>query len=476
MLASRSADVNQLLQRAAAASSRNNAIIAVVDRDGDILGVKVESGVNVTLQGLPNTPANDLSALVFSIDGAVALARSAAFFSSNQGPLTSRTVGFVSQSTITQREVQSDPDLNDPTSVYQGPGVVARVGVGGNFPINALNTPSADLFGIEFNDRDTNLDFNVPSADLTAADISSTQIINTESYGVASGLLPTAQPRGIGTLPGGIPLYKNGTLVGGIAVFFPGPHGYADFEQNFTPLPANASPTAEQNAEIARTDTILEQTAEWMAFAATNGSSGASYTVGTLHSSSGPNDSSRAGLQLARRPGHADQHGRNYFGRSGPGRAVSRLASDPSHRRRGRFGKSASSLSLGGFNPGNVNAVDSAASYLNGKDLGSGWLVTPHGTATQIAQENQIINAGIAQANSTRSAIRQLGSTAKMIFAVTDTERQRAGAVSNGGCADFFDRRGGGQGPQRCLLRFAATATVGRGSRRQVGDRTRRRR
>lgn len=65
-------DVSLLLQRAATASSLNNAIIAVVDRDGDILGVKVESGVSVSLQGQANTPANDLAALVFSIDGAVA--------------------------------------------------------------------------------------------------------------------------------------------------------------------------------------------------------------------------------------------------------------------------------------------------------------------------------------------------------------------------------------------------------------------
>jgi len=30
------------------------------------------------------------------------------------------------------------------------------------------------------------------------------------------------QSRGIGTLPGGIPLYFRGALVGGIGVFFPG--------------------------------------------------------------------------------------------------------------------------------------------------------------------------------------------------------------------------------------------------------------
>ena len=414
-------DVSLLLQRAAAASSLNNAIIAVVDQDGDILGVKVESGVSVSLQGQPNTPANDLAALVFSIDGAVAEARTAAFFSSNQGPLTSRTVGFVSQSTITQREVQSDPDLGNSASVYEGPGVVARIGVGGNFPPNAANTPSADLFEIEFSNRDTNLDFNVPSADLTSADISSTQIINTESFGVASGLLPTAQPRGIGTLPGGIPLYKNGVLVGGIGVFFPGPYGYADYEQNFTPLAANASTTAEQNAEISRMDTHLELTAEWMAFAATNGSSGAGYSVGALRTSGGGTIATVPGYNFPGGPStQINMAGiiLDEVGQGGPYLGLNQIRATAASA---GIGNAASSLSLGGFNPANPLAVDAAATYQSGLTLGSGWLVTPHGTATQIAQEEAIVTAGIAQANVTRSAIRALGSHAEMIFAITDT-------------------------------------------------------
>jgi len=414
-------DVNLLLERAAAASSVNNAIIAVVDRDGDILGVKVESGVSVSLEGQPNTPSNELAALVFAIDGAVAEARSAAFFSSDQGPLTSRTVGFVSQSTITQREVQSDPDLGNSASIYQGPGTVARIGVGGNFPPNALNTPSADLFGIEFTNRDDNLAFNVPTADLTSADINSDQIVNTESFGVTSGLLPGAQGRGIGTLPGGIPLYKDGVLVGGIGVFFPGPYGYADYEQGFTPLPANASPSAEQNAEIARMETPLEETAEWMAFAATNGSTGDNYVVGTLHSTNGATLPMVPGYNFPGGPAtEIDMAGiiLDEVGPNGPYlglRAIRQIQASTG------TGNSASSLSVGGFNPGNPAAVDSAANYLTGQDLGSGWLVTPHGTAAQIAEENQIVDAGIAQADQTRSAIRQLGSSADMVFAVTDT-------------------------------------------------------
>ena len=366
------------------------------------MGVKVESGVNVTLQGQPNTPANDLNALVFAIDGAVSEARSAAFFSSNAEPLTSRTVGFISQSTITQREVQSDPDLGNSASVYQGPGLVARIGVGGNFPPNALDTASADLFGIELSNRDTDLTFNVPSAHLTAAEAASGQIINTESYGVASGLLPTATARGIGTLPGGIPLYKNGTLVGAIAVFFPGPNGYADYEQGFTPLAANASTTAEQNAEIARMDTPLELTAEWMAFAATGGSSGAGYPVGTLHSSVGP------AINMV--PGYNFPGGSRYqinmagiildsVGAGGPYLGLQQIRKTAASA---GVGNATGSLLLGAFNPGNAPALDSPASYQTGQDVGSGWLVLPHGTAAQIAEENQIVSQGIAQAQQTR--------------------------------------------------------------------------
>ena len=40
---------------------------------------------------------------------------------------------------------------------------------------------------------------------------------------------------GIGTLPGGVPIYENNDCVGGIGVFFPGPNGYASFEQNNLP-------------------------------------------------------------------------------------------------------------------------------------------------------------------------------------------------------------------------------------------------
>jgi hypothetical protein len=47
-------EVHQLLRRAAAASGHNDAIIAIVDREGDILGVRVEGACR---RSSPATPS-----------------------------------------------------------------------------------------------------------------------------------------------------------------------------------------------------------------------------------------------------------------------------------------------------------------------------------------------------------------------------------------------------------------------------------
>src|SRR5277367_2856617 len=79
------AEVGALLSRAAAATASDDAIIAVVDRNGTILGVRVEGGVNATFQ----TPG---ALQDFAIDGAVAEARTGAMFANDTAPLTSRTI------------------------------------------------------------------------------------------------------------------------------------------------------------------------------------------------------------------------------------------------------------------------------------------------------------------------------------------------------------------------------------------------
>ena len=71
-----------MLERAAAATPQDNAIVAVVDRDGNILGVRVEGNVSSAI-------TSDPEKLIFAIDGAVAEARTPALFSNDTAPLTS---------------------------------------------------------------------------------------------------------------------------------------------------------------------------------------------------------------------------------------------------------------------------------------------------------------------------------------------------------------------------------------------------
>lgn len=422
------AEVDNLLSRAAGASASEDAIIAIVDRGGRILGVRVEDGVLANISD-PNT-------LIFAIDGAVAKARTAAFFANDQAPLTSRTIRSLSQTTILQREVESNPTVPspssqdpfnnaDPISRTFGPGVVAAIGVGGHFPPDVAHTPPVDLFNIELQSRDglkhpgadgikgtpdditLSNRFNVPTAQLAAGDIPAP-----ESYGVQSGINLNAQGRGIATLPGGIPLYKTIpdtelksplTLVGGIGVFFPGLDGYATHEQGFI---AGASQTSAQRLNASK-----ELEAEFIA-AKTAGVYGSPVTgfgffdltkaridlVGIMLEIVGPNPTAsnrKPGLETIRQFGQS-------LGTGDPDNGMNmRIDSDPTH------------LSQ------------------DGQVVPEGWIVWPHaspmGGITQ-ADVQRIVTNSIIQANSTRAAIRldvsknppTAGTPAKMVIAVAD--------------------------------------------------------
>ncbi len=396
-------DVICLLQRASATSSSDDAIIAIVDRNGRILGVRVEAGVASQITSDPNL-------LTFAIDGAVAKARTAAFFSNNQAPLTTRTVRFISQSTITQREVESLPFDQDPNSTGRGPGYVAPVGSGGHFPPNIPNTPQVDLFGIEHTNRDS---LDHPGADRikgTADDImlsarfnidpafipAGVELFAPESYGAAFGQLQ-AQGRGIATLPGGIPLYKNGKLVGGIGVFFPGKTGFATEENSSLSTTFDSS----------KPDRTLE--AEFMAFIAAGGAPQIGFpapTVGGI--------APCAGYELPLTP---DNQRIDLVGITldiiGPGGL-----NGPSN-----LTKYAQSLIQGDPNSGaNVPINLAGEQYQVGKPVAEGFLVTPHdGVGITEAQVRQMIQQGIDQADRTRAAIRlPLDSRTRMVFAVTD--------------------------------------------------------
>ena len=399
-------DVRKLLQRAAAAANRNDAIIAVVDRNGRILGVRVESGVSPAITG--NT-----TNLVFAIDGAVSLARTGAFFGNDTAPLTSRTIQDISQTTITQREVQSNPDVPNPNgdSTLYGPGFVAPVGIKGHFPPGIMFTPQVDLFAIEHTNRDslspTGTRFNVPPQYVApnipgipvpgpASTPNIAELVAPESYGQVTGILPMAQSRGVATLPGGIPLFKNNKEVGGIGVFFPGTTGYATEENSKLNTPLVTIPRKPDLSEVA----------EYMAFVAAGGSKMAGVPL------SGPVNGAPAlpgftlpfqridlaGITLDLFGGHGLEGLKNLLG----------------------FGQT---LGKGNPNDGTNVPVDANGdTLLAGQPVPYGWLVLPHdGSGLTAADVEAIVARGIATANRTRAQIRTpFNNTTRMVFAVSD--------------------------------------------------------
>jgi len=407
------AEVSTLLQRAAAASASSDAIIAITDRNGRILGVRVESGVSTAITGTA-------SRLVFAIDGAVSLARTGAYFGNNQAPLTSRTVQSLSQSTITQREVESNPNLPYRNSTVRGPGFVAPIGINAHFPPGVPNSPQVDLFEIEHSNRDGTYAPGPDGIIGTTDDVKRAQRFNAnpayvppgqelyppDSYGVESGVaprtangIPIAVSRGIATLPGGIPIFKNGQAVGGIGVFFPGYTGYASEENSA--LNSNYNPT--------RPDRSLE--AEWIAFAAVGGATTsiggvATLPVGVLSGVPVP-----AGFGLPN--GRIDLVGvtLNIFGPGG-------------NAGLGVVAQVGAIVGRGSPNDGTNQVIVAGNPNLtrDGLPVPEGWLVTPHdGNGVTAADVVQLVTQGINTANLARAAIRlPIGSRTKMVFAVTD--------------------------------------------------------
>ncbi len=434
------AEVTQLLMRASAASASSDAIIAVVDRFGRVLGVRVEAGVTI-----PAGPT-----LVFAIDGAIAKARTAALFSNGDpgngtlAPLTSRTVRFVSQSTITQREVESNPNDSGASaataaaSTTRGPGFVAPIGVGGHFPPEIPFTPLVDLFAIEHTNRDSNLHPGPDGVKGTADDITlrtdgnpapelelgrfnidpafvpaGQGLFAPESWGAGqnSGLLLDAQSRGIATLPGGIPLFRdtNGdglgdALIGAIGVFFPGPTGYATHEQGFVPG------VGQKEAERLNAPRVLE--AEYIAYAAAGGSL-AAQNLGVPGAKIGVINGVAPVANLDLPFGRLDLVGitLEVYGPLAGKWGVMKLV------QRGN------QLGVGNPNSGANQTFGNGDVTRAGMVVPEGFLVTPHaGGGLTAADVTTIINQGVIAAKEVRAAVRlPLSSRTRMVFAVTDT-------------------------------------------------------
>jgi uncharacterized protein GlcG (DUF336 family) len=170
------ADVTTLVQTAAQAADPNTMVIAVVDRGGNILAVYRKPSA-------PALAAGNFGDQVDTNELAVSLARTGAFFSNDQAPLSSRTVRFIS---------------------------------GIHFPPGVTNAPNAALYGIENTNRGCTLSTNFIAGQSVppARSISSA----TTGLGVTTGKADINDSDPTAVNPGGVPLFRNGSVVGGIGV------------------------------------------------------------------------------------------------------------------------------------------------------------------------------------------------------------------------------------------------------------------
>jgi uncharacterized protein GlcG (DUF336 family) len=172
------AEVQSIVQNAALAVDGSTMAIAVVDRRGDVLAVYNKPRV------VPGTTKDigNFGTPVDVDDLAVALARTAAYFSNNQAPLSSRTVRFIS---------------------------------GIHFPPGVTNAPTADLYGIENTNRGCTLSTNfIPGQEISP----SLSLSGGTGLGILTGKsqLDDSDPNAVN--PGGVPIFRGNLVVGGIGV------------------------------------------------------------------------------------------------------------------------------------------------------------------------------------------------------------------------------------------------------------------
>src|SRR5215467_1731208 len=193
-------DVQKIVQ-AAVDSVNVDMVVAVVDRAGFVLGV-------FRTQNAPTSGVGNLGQTQDANNLALALARTGAFFSNDQAPLSSRTVRFIS---------------------------------GIHFPPGVANQPPADLYGIENTNRGCTL-VNDPT--FTSKIRPSQTLGGGFGLGVITGKADTNDSNASAVNPGGVPIfYKNVVLVGIGVVTSASDPNVAEFAAFSGSTAARTSPT-----------------------------------------------------------------------------------------------------------------------------------------------------------------------------------------------------------------------------------------
>jgi uncharacterized protein GlcG (DUF336 family) len=168
--------VQAIVSAASSSVNSETLAIAVTDRQGNVLAIYHKNAV-------PATVAGNFSTQTATDDVAIGLARTAAFFSNNQAPLSSRTVRFIS---------------------------------GIHFPPTIAYTSNGPLYGIENTNRGCSLNVNYLSGQAlppaTALDGTS------PGTGIVTGKKDLLDSDLSAVNPGGVPLFQDGVLLGGVGV------------------------------------------------------------------------------------------------------------------------------------------------------------------------------------------------------------------------------------------------------------------
>ncbi|MFM9851681.1 MAG: heme-binding protein [Sphingomonadaceae bacterium] len=180
-------DVQTIIAQAAAEARARNlpSTIAVVDRVGNVLGVFAMTGANLSLR-IPDAPGGraantELQGLTLSgaaVAGAIAKAITGAYLSSGGNAFSTRTASQIVQ--------EHFPPAPTTRGLESGP-----------------------LYGVQFS--------QLPCSDFSA---------RFGTTGTSAMIGPKRSPLGLAADAGGLPLYKNGVLVGGIGIMGDGVYGF----------------------------------------------------------------------------------------------------------------------------------------------------------------------------------------------------------------------------------------------------------